>query len=103
MTDIVLTTLNAGYAHCSFGLRYLRSNLGGEFRAKILEFDVNLRIPEMVEAILALQPRMVGIGVYVWNAQESSRLAAELKRLRPGLIVVVGGPPRRGFCDQRRG
>ena len=28
MTPIVLTTLNARYAHASLGLRYLRANLG---------------------------------------------------------------------------
>jgi hypothetical protein len=28
MTAIVLTTLNARYAHASLGLRYLRANLG---------------------------------------------------------------------------
>ena len=28
MPDIVLTTLNAKYAHAAFGLRYLMANLG---------------------------------------------------------------------------
>lgn len=93
MADIILTTLNAGYAHCAFGLRYLMANMSElEARARLLEFDVNLRTPEIIEAILILKPRIVGIGVYVWNAQECGRLAAELKRLRPEIIVVLGGP-----------
>ncbi|MCX5786865.1 MAG: radical SAM protein [Elusimicrobia bacterium] len=92
-TDIVLTTLNARYAHCSFALRYLMANLGElEARAKILEFEAGLRTPEIVEAILSLKPRIVGIGVYVWNARECGMLAAELKRLRPEVIVILGGP-----------
>ncbi len=93
MTDIVLTALNAGYAHSSFGLRCLMANLGELApRAKILEFDAGLRTPDIVEAVLSLKPKIVGIGVYVWNAAECGRLAAELKRLRPDLIVVLGGP-----------
>ncbi|HAH32007.1 MAG TPA: B12-binding domain-containing radical SAM protein [Elusimicrobia bacterium] len=92
-TDIVLTTLNARYAHCSFALRYLMANLGElEGRAKILEFDAGLRTPEIIEAVLSLKPRIVGIGVYVWNALECRSLVTELKRLRPELIIILGGP-----------
>jgi radical SAM superfamily enzyme YgiQ (UPF0313 family) len=93
MTDIVLTALNAGYAHSSFGLRCLMANLGELApRAKILEFDAGLRTAEMVEAVLSLKPKIVGLGVYVWNAAECARLAAELRRLRPELTIVLGGP-----------
>ncbi|MEI7481219.1 MAG: DUF4080 domain-containing protein [Elusimicrobiota bacterium] len=93
MADIILTTLNAGYGHCSFGLRYLMANLGElKSRTEILEFTLDLRAPEMVEAILLRKPKIVGIGVYVWNARECGILAAELKRLRPELIIVLGGP-----------
>lgn len=93
MTDIVLTTLNAGYAHSAFGLRYLMANLGELApRAKLLEFDTAVRIAEIAEAVLSLRPRIVGLGVYVWNAAECALLAAELKKLRPELIIVLGGP-----------
>ena len=93
MADIILTTLNAGYGHCSFGLRYLMANLGElKARAKIIEFTLDVRPPEMAEAILSLKPKIVGIGVYVWNARESAMLAAELKRLRPELTIILGGP-----------
>ena len=93
MADIILTALNAGYGHCSFGLRYLMANLGGlKAQAGILEFSLDLRTPEIVEAILIQKPRIVGIGVYVWNARECAMLAAELKRLRPELVIVLGGP-----------
>src|SRR4051812_33369306 len=91
--DIVLTTLNARYAHASFGLRYLLANLGDlrEYAA-LLEFDVTARSVDVVEAILAREPRIVGVGVYIWNAEQSLRLVAELKRVRPELTVIVGGP-----------
>ncbi|MDD5209931.1 MAG: DUF4080 domain-containing protein [Elusimicrobiales bacterium] len=93
MADIVLATFNARYEHCSFGLRCLMANLG-EYapRAKMLEFNTELRTAEAAEAILALEPRILGLGVYVWNARESAMLVAELKRLRPELTIVLGGP-----------
>ena len=93
MPDIVLATFNARYEHCSFGLRCLLANLGELApRAKMLEFNTDLRTAEAAEAILALEPRMLGLGVYVWNARESAMLVTELKRLRPELVIILGGP-----------
>src|SRR5438309_406317 len=69
VTDIILATLNAKYAHCAFGLRYLMANLGElRPRARLLEFDINQRVVDMAEAILCHEPKIVGIGVYIWNA-----------------------------------
>jgi len=72
VSEIVLTTLNARYAHASFGLRYLMANLPSDLpgRAAILEFDINQRPTDVLESILAAQPKIVGVGVYIWNAAE---------------------------------
>jgi radical SAM superfamily enzyme YgiQ (UPF0313 family) len=93
MSDILLTTLNARYIHAAFGLRYLMANLGElQPRAAIVEFDINQRPLEIVEAILGRNPRIVGFGVYIWNVALTTEVVAVLKRLRPGLIVILGGP-----------
>jgi len=93
MADIVLSTLNAKYIHAAFGLRYLLANLGslGE-RAVLAEFDINQRPVDIAEAILALNPKIVGLGVYIWNVAPSCELVALLKRLRPEITLVLGGP-----------
>ena len=69
MTTIVLATQNAKWIHASFGLRYLRANLA-ELRddSAILEFEISQRPVDVAEAILAQNPRIVGLGVYIWNA-----------------------------------
>lgn len=93
MADIVLSTLNAKFIHAAFGLRYLRANLGPlRPRAGLAEFDINQRPLEIVEAILRHAPRLVGLGVYVWNVAPTTEVVALLKRLRPDLVVVLGGP-----------
>lgn len=91
--DIVLTTLNAKYIHASFGLRYLQANMG-DLRARtgLVEFDINQRPLDMVEVLLAQNPKIVGFGVYIWNVAETTEVIASLKRLRPDVTVVVGGP-----------
>ena len=93
MPDIVLATLNAKYIHAAFGLRYLHANLGGlRERACIAEFDINQRPLEIVERILAHEPRIVGLGVYIWNVVPTTEVVALLKRIRPELIIILGGP-----------
>jgi radical SAM superfamily enzyme YgiQ (UPF0313 family) len=93
MTDIVLATLNARFIHAAFGLRYLLANLGDlRPRAALDEFDISQRPLEIVERLLAHQPRIVGLGVYIWNARETTEVVTLLKRLRPDLRVVLGGP-----------
>jgi hypothetical protein len=91
--EIVLATLNAKYIHASFGLRCLRANLG-ELRghSALVEFTIQERPLDVAERLLALAPQIVALGVYVWNVAPTTELVALLKRLRPELVVILGGP-----------
>ena len=90
---ILLSTLNARYAHASLGLRYLRANLR-ELRecAQIVEFVIGQKTEDVAEQLLLLNPDVLGLGVYIWNIVESTRLVTQLKLLKPELIIVLGGP-----------
>lgn len=93
MPEIVLSTLNARYIHAAFGLRYLRANLGDlKEQSKILEFDIKQRPHDIAERLLAENPRIVGLGVYIWNTAPMLELVGILKQARPDLWVVLGGP-----------
>jgi radical SAM superfamily enzyme YgiQ (UPF0313 family) len=93
MSDILLSTLNAKYIHAAFGLRYLYANLGElQPRADIMEFDINLRTLDIAEAMLAQNPKLLGLGVYIWNAAQTAELVATLRRLRPEVKIILGGP-----------
>jgi radical SAM superfamily enzyme YgiQ (UPF0313 family) len=46
----------------------------------------------LIEAILVHEPWMVGFTCYLWNVERSLWIAELLKRRRPGLRVIVGGP-----------
>lgn len=102
MSSILLATLNARYAHASFGLRYLMANLGElQSSARLLEFDINQRPIDIAEAILSHNPALVGLGVYIWNAAPMLQLAAILKRLRPDVVLILGGPEVSHETDQQ--
>ena len=93
MTPILLCTLNARYSHCAFGLRCLYANLR-EFQAqaRILEFTLAQNPRDIAQAILAEEPRVVGFGVYIWNTRQTQEVVSILKRVRPDLRVILGGP-----------
>jgi len=90
---ILLSTLNARYAHASLGLRYLLANMG-ELREQTLlrEFVIGARTADVVEKLLADKPRVIGFGVYIWNVEETTKIVALLKRLAPEVVIVLGGP-----------
>lgn len=93
MPDIVLSTLNAKYIHAAFGLRYLLANLGSlRERAALLEFDINQRPTDIAEALLAQSPKILGLGIYIWNVGPATELVAILKRIQPDLLIILGGP-----------
>ena len=90
---ITLSTLNARYTHASLGLRYLLANMGDlQAQTRIQEFVIGTKTTELVERLLAHQPRVIGFGVYIWNVEETTRVVAMLKRVAPQVTVVLGGP-----------
>ncbi len=102
MSAIVLTTLNARYIHSSLGLRYLAANMGElEKDTEIMEFILQNRSEEIVEALLAAQPRIIGFGVYIWNVTEITRVVALLKCVAPHITVVLGGPEVSYECNEQ--
>jgi len=95
---IVLTTLNAKYIHASLGLRYLLANMaryaGQELRDQSLirEFTISRDPKEIVEELLALNPAIIGLGVYIWNVRQTTEVLRQLKAARPEVKLVLGGP-----------
>src|SRR5690348_14020597 len=93
MPDIVLATLNAKYIHAAFGLRYLMANLGPlQASACLAEFDINQRPLDIAEVLLARNPRIIGLGVYIWNVTQTTEVISIIKSLQPGIIIILGGP-----------
>ena len=93
VADIVLTTLNAKYIHAAFGLRYLLANLGElQPRACLAEFDINQRPLDIAEILLARNPKIIGFGIYIWNVEPTTEVIAAIKRVRPDIKIILGGP-----------
>ena len=90
---ILLSTLNARYAHASLGLRYLLANMGTlQDQTVLQEFVIGTKTTEIVEKLLSHQPRIIGFGVYIWNVEETTKVVAMLKRVAPHIVIILGGP-----------
>ncbi|HTD06201.1 B12-binding domain-containing radical SAM protein [Undibacterium sp.] len=94
---ILLSTLNARYAHASLGLRYLFANMGDlQAETRLQEFVIGAKTTDMVEKLLSHQKTgeklIVGFGVYIWNIEETTKLVAVLKQVAPEVVIVLGGP-----------
>lgn len=93
MPAIVLTTFNARYIHSAMGLRYLHANLGElADNCCIREFTIQQQATDIVESLLELNPLIIGIGVYIWNIELATQVAGILKRVRPEIQLILGGP-----------
>ena len=92
--SIGLITLNAKFIHSSLSLRYLRnaSRNAGYQNVWIREFVINQPIWKIASEIQKLKPEVLGVGIYIWNRNESLELIERLQKQIPLLKIVVGGP-----------
>ena len=90
---ILLATLNARYSHASLGLRYLLANMGDlQAQTELREFVIGGNPARIAELLLARQPRIIGLAIYIWNVEETAQVVAILKRVAPEVTIILGGP-----------
>jgi len=103
MPHILLTTLNARYIHSAFGLRYLYANMEElQPQTDIVEFNINQRAIDIVETLLENKPQIIGLGVYIWNVEETTKVVALLKQIAPHITLILGGPEVSHEHDQQQ-
>lgn len=92
-SEIVMTTLNSSYSHTAFGLRYLMANLRHlRDKSSLVEFTIDRNPMDIVAELLAFDPKIIGFGVYIWNTDETFAVVSLLKKIKPEIKIVLGGP-----------
>ena len=91
MPQVVLATVNARYAHASAGLRCVGASLH-DLEWRLEEFVGTEQPADIAERILSHDPKVIGLGVYIWNVVVTRNVVAILKTVRPDVVVVLGGP-----------
>jgi anaerobic magnesium-protoporphyrin IX monomethyl ester cyclase len=72
---------------------YLVERQGRDARhIEILEYDQDSPQDDIVQGILASEPDVLALSVYVWNVTTLMAVARRVKALRPQTTIVIGGP-----------
>ncbi|MDH5205084.1 MAG: DUF4080 domain-containing protein [Hylemonella sp.] len=77
---------------------------GGEdlrARSQLREFTIARPAQEIADELLALNPAIIGFGVYIWNVSQTAAVMRLLKAARPDVKVVLGGPEVSHETDQQ--
>ncbi|PVV06337.1 MAG: radical SAM protein [gamma proteobacterium symbiont of Ctena orbiculata] len=92
---IALVALHAGYSHSSLALQSIAAYARPEpyyDRLRLFEVLVNSNHQPLLEALVDLQPSIIGFSTYLWNIAAAIHLSKLLKQLLPDVVVVYGGP-----------
>ena len=90
---ILLTTLNSKFIHSNLALRYLYE-AAAEYRSSLVlqEFTINQEEDHIYLEILRGGYDAVCFSCYIWNRDKTLQLADNLKKAKPGLAILAGGP-----------
>ena len=92
-SPILIAAINARHSHASLGSRYLLANMGDlRPQTALAEFTLQQPATDIAADIAARNPRILALGVYIWNATRVAELLSLLRQQLPRLYIVLGGP-----------
>jgi len=80
--------------YMSLGLAYIAAVLEREgYEVKIIDCDVEENYKKKIEKIIGdFMPQVVGFYSMTWNYKLATKLVDKIKRIKPDIISVIGGP-----------
>lgn len=88
----ILATLNAKYIHTSLALRWLYVANKDRFDIAFKEYAIKESLIKIAHELLATQANVLGLSVSIWNVSQTKELISVLKKEKPELIIILGGP-----------
>ncbi|MDF2548435.1 MAG: hypothetical protein K0R93_3333 [Anaerosolibacter sp.] len=90
---ILLTTLHSKYIHSSLALQYLKSYCRDMTEIiDIKEYTINHDLDYVLAEIYRGQHEIVCFSCYIWNIEQTLRIAKNLKKVNPKVKIILGGP-----------
>lgn len=90
---ILLTSLNSKYVHSNLALKYLY--MAGQKvcdNLEIREFTINNSRDYIFNELVMGDYDAVCFSCYIWNIEKTTELAADLKKAKPQVSILFGGP-----------
>ncbi len=91
---ILLATLHSRYSHASLALPSLATACSEIPRVAsvIREWTIHEQPDRLLRRLVSEEADLYGFSCYIWNLEQTLRLVADLKQLRPDAVMVLGGP-----------
>ena len=90
---ILLTTLNSKYVHSNLALKYLYASAEkSRCSIDIQEFTINNEEDYIFTELLRKDYDVICFSCYIWNVERILYLAENLKKARPEIKILLGGP-----------
>lgn len=90
---ILLTTLNAKYIHSNLALKYLyMSAIENRRSIDLREFTINNDDDYIYTEIIRGGYSVICFSCYIWNITKTVYLAETIKKARPDIKILLGGP-----------
>ncbi|WP_040683773.1 B12-binding domain-containing radical SAM protein [Thermobrachium celere] len=88
---IVLAALNAKYVHSNLAIRYLKREIE-DYDVELYESTINDDILKVAFEILDKGPNVVGFSCYIWNIENTLKVANIIKNINSDIKIILGGP-----------
>jgi len=89
---VVLSTLNAKFIHTSLALRCLKAYSEHQFDMEIAEYTIKDPAMNIVSDLFSRNPDVIGFSCYIWNIEETITVVNMLRKIKPDIRIVLGGP-----------
>lgn len=92
---ILLVAINAKYIHSNLAVYSLKAYAkahAGEWDIELAEYTVNQQKDDILMDIYGRRPDILCFSCYIWNLEHIEDLVKDIRKLRPGMPVWLGGP-----------
>jgi radical SAM superfamily enzyme YgiQ (UPF0313 family) len=90
---ILLTTLNSKYVHSNLALKYLYASVEKTRHSiDLLEFTINNDEDYIFTELISRGYDLICFSCYIWNVEKILYLAENLKKAKPEIRILMGGP-----------
>lgn len=88
----LITTLNSKYVHTSLSVRCIFSSVKDRFDCDMKEYTINDNLNYICADIYKIGADVICFSCYIWNYSLILTLCENLKKARPDIKIVLGGP-----------
>lgn len=89
---VLLTTLNSKYSHINIALYYLKNKISDLCDVSTLNLNINDELSNSLSKIIDYDADVICFGVYIWNVEQTLKIAENIKKIKPNTIIAFGGP-----------